>query len=1422
MSFNLLRSPRFVADCGFLASVCQIAVLFWMSASGQAIGEDWPGLRHDQRRSGVTGEQLEVRKLEPRWKWKSALPPSPAWPDAARWDAYATLDGLRSMRNYDPVFHAIVHGQRVFLPSNTDDTLRCLDLESGKEIWRFTADGPIRIAPSFHEDRIFFGCDSGTVYCTDLDGKLLWQKLAQENSQTFLNDGRICSFWPIRTGVLIDPDAGVGIAAAGMFPWIKTHLVAFELSSGNIRWSRDLGKGWSLEGAMLLSPSHIIIPQGRAAPQLFDRADGKPIGPLLEGGGGSFVLLTEDDQLLHGPGNKGGWITQSRLSTREKVVSFERGTAVVVDGSLSFLLDDQRLASMDRDDGAINWAVQCDCPHELIKAGDALFVGGNDRVEAFDANSGTLVWSASVDGRAFGLAVANGYLLVSTDTGSIHAFAPTRTEPVTLEVASDTDAGANVLNSENIENPSIVNDPNLMDRWVFHANLAEPTDAKKKQFALKSLAHSALHPNPAPLAGNAKFVATGTEQSMLLDGRTHCQISADINLVQRPAELMTALAWVRIDSPIAWGGILSMTQDNGSYEKGWILGYRDDRFGFAVNGVDGPDRLNWVISDKSRFVPGSWHMVSATYDGINAKLFVDGQLVGESDEQRGLIDYPANAFYQVAAYRDDDEFFVAEGMIHEVRLYDRALGAEEIDQIYQEKRDRFPGPASEAELSSRSSFTGLIDSDVTRGPIIDFVRPGVARVRWWTDSPQKSQIELQTHRDSKATVTTVTLGAAHLEHLVYLEPIRPHELLKFRITHQIDSQETQTGYFECDGHFDFNRAVLPASTLDASLQAIADQHIAICGKTEPRGLGIVIGAADDGKFAEAIARGANLDVVVLEADASLVATARRRLIDVGVYGRVISVRHLSQATDIGMPNRTADFVFVAPDRPSNLSLGDVSISDVLSKLQPGGTAIVPRQSLPNTKFDDDRLIQLTQDQRQRLIDASMVPSDAEHLIGYVGPKVAGAANWSHMYGTADNAAYAGETLSGAKSQEDFSVVWAGRPGPRYQSDRGNRKPSPLAASGRLYMQGLRRLICLDAFNGTVLWALELPEVLRFNVPRDCSNWCVDETNLYVAAKDRCYVIDSATGQLRDDVRVFDPEKKSFEWGYLSSQDELIIGSSVLKGTAFTEFWGGENWYDTKDGEHAKKVCSDILFASYKATGDMAWKFEDGLVVNPTITIADGKVYFLVSRAEKLAQQSDRRLDGPDFWNNMHMVALDAKTGGKVWDVPVKPMEGKSATYLAAADGKLVLTTSKDGAFGVYAIDATTGKPIWRGKFDWEVDHHGKHLSRPAIVEGKIYLRPLTLDLNTGAVLSQKFPQGHQCGTYTASRDALFLRAGELAIWDRASGESTRWDRARPDCWISTIPALGMLLSPEGGGGCSCGGWIETSIGFAPVARWSDH
>ena len=68
------------------------------------------------------------------------------------------------------------------------------------------------------------------------------------------------------------------------------------------------------------------------------------------------------------------------------------------------------------------WRVPSDCPLELILAGETLFAGGEDQVAAYDVIDGREVWTASVEGRAYGLAVAEGRLLVSTDLGNIICF----------------------------------------------------------------------------------------------------------------------------------------------------------------------------------------------------------------------------------------------------------------------------------------------------------------------------------------------------------------------------------------------------------------------------------------------------------------------------------------------------------------------------------------------------------------------------------------------------------------------------------------------------------------------------------------------------------------------------------------------------------------------------------------------------------------------------------------------------------------------------------------------------------------------------------------------------------------------------------------------------------------------------------------
>jgi outer membrane protein assembly factor BamB len=59
----------------------------------------------------------------------------------------------------------------------------------------------------------------------------------------------------------------------------------------------------------------------------------------------------------------------------------------------------------------------------LIITDNLVLAGGQDRINAFSRDNGNVTWEAKVDGKARGLAVANGQLYVSTDTGKIYCFA---------------------------------------------------------------------------------------------------------------------------------------------------------------------------------------------------------------------------------------------------------------------------------------------------------------------------------------------------------------------------------------------------------------------------------------------------------------------------------------------------------------------------------------------------------------------------------------------------------------------------------------------------------------------------------------------------------------------------------------------------------------------------------------------------------------------------------------------------------------------------------------------------------------------------------------------------------------------------------------------------------------------------------------
>ncbi|XAM01363.1 PQQ-binding-like beta-propeller repeat protein [Phycisphaeraceae bacterium D3-23] len=1358
-----------------LSALCAVLLALGVQA------EDWPTFRHDVSRTGTTAEQLDATRLGEAWVHEAAEPPLPAWPGPARWDAYAAIKDLPSMRNYDPCYHTIAVGGAVYFGSSTNDSVTKLDAETGEVVWTFTTGGPIRIAPMVHEGKVYFGSDDGAAYCVDAEtGDEVWRFDVTPGERMVLNNGRAIAFHPVRTGVVVRD--GIAYFGASLLPWKESYLVGVDAQTGEVGGAgtfRQRVEGQTMEGAMLATDSELILPQGRVAPMRFDRATGEANGSL-GGGGGVFVVITADQHILRqGQARAGG------LVGNDQVAQYSRGHALVVSGIYGFLLDLENVIGLDMAEGKELWRHKLEGPADLVLAGDTLYVGSNGRVSAYNAVEGTRVWSAEVSGTAHGLVVANGALLVSTDAGTIHCFVEAAPGSRVAEEGDDEreTAGDGVVESPEVEN---VRARGLVGRWVFHRSAMRDADGASvdsetfRDVAIRDQARD-LH---GRLVGQASTQRINNIEAMVLDGNTLVELATDPRSANLPRREFSVEAWVRVDEAMAWGGIVGCVRDNGNDEQGWLLGFRDDKFCFGLSTEQG-GALTYMTANNA-FTPGGWAHVVGTYDGDTMRLYINGRFEVSSDAQGGDIVYPDAIHYVIGAYKDENEDFRMKGLLHEVRVYTNVLRDRDVTALFRAKAGNFPEPV-QVEGDNGNTGGNVGGNFLAFGPYLHFTAPGEAVVQWSTDRPTTGSITF-VRDDETITVESARRG---VDHAVTVTGLQAHAVYQYQITASAGSSERTTRSFECDTFFNYRGSrTLKHSPFFSQEEFAPEAQRVLENIPANQGFAVVAGGPD-AHFAYDLVCGSGLNVICLLEDRAVVDEHRRRLVEMGLYGQRITLMHVEDMSALALPSLFANAVVVDPRAGVD---ADVFADQARRLIQPGGVLV----------------------HRGDLL--------------WTAPPIEGAGDWGHMYGSADNSSFGGEAIAGAASTDDLEVQWVGRPGPRYQSDRQTRKPAPLAAGGRLYMQGLQRIICCDQYNGTILWSVEVPEMMRWNVPRDSANWCADSEHLYVAVLDEMLKIDGRTGVILERFRAAGNRtaERTWDWGYVGRAAQtdaspgVLLGTSVLPGAIFTDWWGGANWYDQQDGEMAAKVASDALFALDPATGRERWNRSEGLVLNTTITVGQDSegsdiVYFVESRNRAVIGGDTRRLQSDAAWEGLHLVGVDAMTGREVLDKSIEPVAGTTAFYLVYSQGKLLLSSSAGNQFTLVCIEAGDGSLVWDSQFAWQANHHGKHLARPAVVGDLVFMRPKVMDLNTGSQHDLDFPDGHQCGTYTLTTNALFARAGDTMMWSVNDSQISRWNRHRPDCWISTIPAGGMVLSPEGGGGCSCGSWIETSLGWMPKA-----
>lgn len=374
-------NPRKRCLCG--------AITLTLLMSQFCTANDWPMWRHDARRTGATPVTLPA-KLNLSWSRK--LP--------------TITPAFHSLRlQFDAGYEPVVAKGRLLIASSRNDSVSAYDTSTGKELWVYRTNGPVRFAPAVWQDSVCFGSDDGFLYCVDLSsGRLRWKHQATPNNRRLMGNRRLISVWPVRGGPVVSE--GQVYFAAGVWPFEGVFVVAMDINTGDLAWRNErLGYlfgqqphqtqaigGLAPQGYLIVNKDEIIVPCSTAYPARIDRKTGKLI-----------------DFKLPAPGRlPGGWFAAMDPETAKAIRR----------GKLKF-------------DDAINQQLH----EDTIRKGEGetgisrtIHVGGREL--NFDTAL-TELEIKGVEGQVHSMTVADSKLFVSTKEGKLFCFAEPNEEAET-------------------------------------------------------------------------------------------------------------------------------------------------------------------------------------------------------------------------------------------------------------------------------------------------------------------------------------------------------------------------------------------------------------------------------------------------------------------------------------------------------------------------------------------------------------------------------------------------------------------------------------------------------------------------------------------------------------------------------------------------------------------------------------------------------------------------------------------------------------------------------------------------------------------------------------------------------------------------------------------------------------------------------
>ena len=516
-------------------------------------------------------------------------------------------------------------------------------------------------------------------------------------------------------------------------------------------------------------------------------------------------------------------------------------------------------------------------------------------------------------------------------------------------------------------------------------------------------------------------------------------------------------------------------------------------------------------------------------------------------------------------------------------------------------------------------------------------------------------------------------------------------------------------------------------------------------------------------------QGNRLVIYFQSEDPAQVATVRERAVQAGYLGqRLIADR--GKSTHIGLANNLADCVLVGPT-----AAGKIDRGELMRILRPEGSAFVGQERT-------------------------------------IKPIPEGMDGWTHPYHGPDNNPQSQDKLARGEFHTQFIARPKFSPMPQQSVAAGGRIYKALGhiAHRRNQNPHLNTLLCINAYNGMVLWKRALPE--GFMIHRN--TMVATDDALYMGDQESCKVIDGRLGIIKSQITVPKEIVDGRVWKWMAIQDgtlfALIGNKEVQPDTQRAQRRGLGHWpwgmwkgHDYKDPKTAFGF-GRTLVAIDLATQELRWHMKSDAYLDARALAMNETMIFAYSPGRVL-------------------MAIDRKTGKIAW----KQKGGKAIEaigpnqraqhYVTGYATTCYMKCNEDYLFfagpqrkQMAVISAKTGELAWTypvGNLQLVLRQDGIYAAGPRTTG-------VRLAYDTGSNLGS-LPTRRACTRATGGVDSIFYRTsgGTVRVFTQ-SNTANHIAAMRPPCQDGVIISNGHLY--WGPWMCGCQLSLYGNIALGPA------